>query len=113
MVTFKLTGSQAKWIKDNLPGFIETFEDKASDISCILVSGNISVYRHSFQLIFMSDKTATSTICCVNDYGVEWRNLEAFQFIGIYQGIMQNNPKIAKETDSEYVVLKKTIIKHM
>lgn len=112
MVTFKLTGSQAKWVKDNLPGFIEEFEDMDSDINTILVSGNITSYYHSFQLIFMANTNAIATICHVNDEDIEWEDLEAFQFIGMYQSIMQRTPKIAKETDSEFVVLKKTITKH-
>lgn len=112
MVTFKLTGSQVMWIKNNLPGFIDEFEDEASDVNNILVSGNITAYYCEFQLIFMCDKNATSTICCVSDDSIEWKDLQPYQFIGIYQNIMQRNPKIAKETDSEYAVLKKTISTH-
>lgn len=112
MITFKLTGSQAKWVKDNLPGFMEEFEDMASDINTILVSGNITAYHRNFQLIFMSNTNATATICHVNNDDIQWQDLEAFQFIGTYQNIMQRNPKVAKETDSEYVVLKKTITQH-
>ena len=109
MVTLKLTGAQAKWVKDNLPGFIETFEEEASEITSILVTGSITSYNQSFSLIFMSDKTASSTICTVDLIEVDWKVLETFQFIGVYQEIMQRNPKIARETDPDYIALKRTI----
>ena len=112
MVVFKLTGSQAKWVKENLPGFVQHLGHKSSMISTVLIQGYISLYQRSFTLIFSGEETTFGTICRVStDNGVEWEVLEGLRFITTYAGIVNRNPGVCVETDSEYIVLKKTILR--
>lgn len=112
MIVFKLTGSQVKWVKDNLAGFAKHLGHKASEINTILVSGHLGLRYHDVTLIFAGEETTFGTVCYVNDNGVEWEVLEGIRFMGTYANIVQRNPGVCKDTDSEYVVLKQTVLKH-